>query len=324
MRVLHRPGSPIGAIALVAAALIGCKSSTAPGIVYTHPSGVVDSVFPLAGRPFGVGVNNAGTVLVGRQDDDDVARASIADFRFQTSIAAGSDPGTLAMAPSGGTALISNFNDFSVGVIDVASHTQTTTVPVVTNPFYVIYSPDGSRFYVGTASSGVKVFNASTLALDTTIAAGNANNGMAFNADATKLYVSSNAANAVSEINTANNTIIRPIAMGGNPQEVAVSQDGTELWVADETDGVEIYTLPSGAYSATVPGTAGAWGLRLTPDGMQLYATLPQLGTIKIISRTGRTVLATILAGTPRRIAFDQTGAHAVVADEGLGAILIK
>lgn len=315
-----------GVVALMAlGAVFGCSSSTSPsGIVYTHPSGVVDSVFPLTGRPFGVGVSTSGVVLVGRQDNDDVVRASIADFRFSAFITAGDDPGTIAMAPNGATALVSNFNDFNVGVINVASNTQTTTEPVVTSPYYVIYLPSGSTFYVGTGSSGVKVFNASALTLTTTINAGDAINGMAFNADASKFYVTSGGSHTVSEIDVANNTIIRPITMGGHPKEVAISLDSTEMWVADEVDGVEIYTMPSGAYSATVPGTVGAWGLRLTPDGTQLYATLPTTGAIKIISRTGRSVLSTIPATTPRRIAFDQTGAHAVIADEVLGAILIK
>jgi len=62
----------------------------------------------------------------------------------------------------------------------------------------------------------------------------------------------------------------------------------------------------------------------MTADGQQLYASLSTSGQIKIIDRASRTVLHTLAAGVPRRIAFDATGAHAVVADESLGAILIR
>jgi DNA-binding beta-propeller fold protein YncE len=197
-----------------------------------------------------------------------------------------------------------------------------TTVGVGSNPFQVRFHPDDTKLYVGTATTGVHVINTSLASV--TIPAPNDENGLAFSPSACKLYVSSLDLGQITEIDTHADTVLRTVTIGDTPQELAVSPDSSELWVADEDVGVKIYTLPSLTYSATVPGTAGAWGLAMSPDGQQLYATLPEPGTIKIISRTGRNVVTTLTAGKPRRVAFDFSGAHAVVADEILGAILIR
>jgi YVTN family beta-propeller protein len=177
MRSFHRQ---IVVFGVAGSAVLGaCKDSTAPA---ASPGSVdIDATDSLGKRPFGVAVNAAGVVLVGRQDGNNVVRGSLSNFVFTTGIPAGNDPGTLAMSPDGTKALISNFNDGAVGVIDVASNTQTNTVDVATSPYQVGFLPNGTKFYVGTGGSGVKVFNASTLAAGPTIAAGTSLNGMAFN-----------------------------------------------------------------------------------------------------------------------------------------------
>jgi len=332
MTGVRRALIPVMLAVAAAAIALGCSSGTGPsnactlasgGGSPTHPSGLIDSVYPLAGRPFGVAINSAGDVLIGRQDANDVARGSLSDFRFSISIAAGNDPGTLAMAPSGTEAIVSNYNDDSIGRIDVHSNRQTATRAVGSNPFQVKYRPDGSKFYVGTANSGLSVFNAS-LSLKTHLQAGRLLNGMAFTSSGCTLVVTSNANGSATVIDARGDAVVRTIIVGSAPQEVAISPDSAELWIADQTAGVQVYDFASGYLLGTVPGTADAWGLAMSPDGEQLYATLPEAGQILIISRSGRSVVGTLAAGRPRRISFDAAGAHAVVADEIEGAILIK
>lgn len=323
----------VSAVALVVVGACS-SSSTGPTVPTTcgplalgtkgHPTGVIDSVYPLSSRPFGVAVNSVGTIYIGRQDANDAVRGSIANFKFTTAVVVGLDPGTLAMSPNGATTAVANYNNNSVGFIDIASNSFGSTTPVGSNPTEVAYHPAGTKLYVGTVAAGLQILNATTYVAATPLAAGAVLNGMAFSPSACKLYVSSQSDGQVAEIQTSTDAILRFITVGASPEEVAISADSTELWVADEIAGVQLYSLPSGNFVTTVAGTAGAWGLAMTPDGQELYATLPTAGTIKVISRTGRAVTKTLTVNTPRRIAFDYTGAHAVVADEVLGAILIK
>jgi YVTN family beta-propeller protein len=312
----------------------GCSQSTGPGgsgpdcvglgaISGGHPAaGVIDSIYPLTGRPFGVAINSVGTVLVSRQDLHDIVRGNVSNFVLGNSSQVGNDPGTLDISPNGSTAAEANYTDFDIGLFDIATNALIAGAPVVSSPMQVKFHPDNTRLYVGTVSSGLYVFNNNLV--PHIVQAGKTLNGMAFSPSTCKIYVSSQDSGYVAEINTAADTIVRKITVGSMPEEVAISPDSSELWVADEIAGVQVYTLPSGAFSATVTGTSGAWGLAMSPDGQQLYATLPTTGKIKIISRTGRNVIATLNAGVPRRLAFDFPGTHVVVADETLGAILIR
>jgi len=81
------------------------------------------------------------------------------------------------------------------------------------------------------------------------------------------------------------------------------------------------------AATLTATGTFPAYylfGMALTPDGQQLYAASSS-GTLTIIDRATRTVVNSLyLGGTPRRIAFDEKGFTAVVANEGNWVDVIK
>jgi YVTN family beta-propeller protein len=58
--------------------------------------------------------------------------------------------------------------------------------------------------------------------------------------------------------------------------------------------------------------------MALSPDGAHLYAASASPGTLSIIDRATRTVVNTLtLGGRPRRVAFDASGATALVANEG-------
>src|SRR5207244_11677892 len=59
--------------------------------------------------------------------------------------------------------------------------------------------------------------------------------GLTFNRDGTLLYAGSRAAGTVIEYSVTANLLLRTIPVGAQPQGVAVSPDGTELYVADET-----------------------------------------------------------------------------------------
>jgi YVTN family beta-propeller protein len=282
----------------------------------------LDATDSVGKRPFGVALNAAGVVLLGRQDGNNVVRGTLTNFTFPVGITAGDDPGTLAMSPDGTKALVSNFNDAAVGVIDVASNIQTNTVNVASSPYQVGYLPDGTKFYVGTGEDGVKVFNASTLAAGPTIAAGTSLNGMAFNASGSRLYVSSIDGKNVVEINTASDAILRALPVGARPQEIAISKDGTELWVADELDGIQVYSVTNGALMETIPYSDGAFGMAMSPDGTTICVTFPKRGVVAIVDRATRALRDVFLAGVPRRAVFSSDGTKLVVADEVLGAAL--
>jgi YVTN family beta-propeller protein len=100
------------------------------------------------------------------------------------------------------------------------------------------------------------------------------------------------------------------------PQRLAVSPDGSELYVANETSGLDVVNVASGAVSSTSFGTA-AYGLGLTPDGGHLYVLLPASGELRVLDRATRVAVKTLfVGGTPRNIVFAADATTALIANE--------
>jgi DNA-binding beta-propeller fold protein YncE len=152
-----------------------------------------------------------------------------------------------------------------------------------------------------------------------------AGNGIAFAPGDTLLYISS-MFGGISVVNTKTNTVIRTIQLFGTLQDVAISKDGTELYVArEDVRAIEVLALPAGTRTTSITVSAPVFGLSLTPDGAQLWAAHTATGVVSIIDRAERTVVrALFVAGSPRRIAFDRLGTLAVVSNEWGGVHLIR
>jgi YVTN family beta-propeller protein len=89
------------------------------------------------------------------------------------------------------------------------------------------------------------------------------------------------------------------------------------MYIAKEDGAMEVRATATGALIGYVPVAAGAFGLKLTPDGTQLYASILFGGEVRVIDRASRTLVRTIPIGTdPRRIAFDRYGRTAVITEQ--------
>jgi DNA-binding beta-propeller fold protein YncE len=124
--------------------------------------------------------------------------------------------------------------------------------------------------------------------------------------------------------------------VGGEPQGIAVSNDGAELYVADEsgTGDIDIYDLAGATLEESLPsgatrGSGGPFGLAMSPDGARVYVgviTDDGPGLIQLIDVGTHTIERTIpsCGEIPRRIAFGYSGGLAVIADESGCAIFVE
>ena len=88
-------------------------------------------------------------------------------------VAVGDHPETVAIAPDGARAYVTNSFSDNVSVIDTATNTVVTTVAVGDGPFGVAITPDGAHVYVTNAlSSTVSVIDTATNTVTGTVAAG--------------------------------------------------------------------------------------------------------------------------------------------------------
>jgi YVTN family beta-propeller protein len=247
-----------------------------------------------------------------------LARGNLATRSFSSTVFVGSTPPHVVFNPAGTKAYATLQTGQGLAVVDVASNRRVAKVPLASDGFNLIVSPNGQRVYVTTADGTLYVFNAATNTVITTLFVGAAANGLAWNPDGSRLYVSSRDAGTVVAINPATNTITRTYSVGGMPQRLAVAPDGSELYVANEVSGLNVVNVASGTVSSTSFGTA-AYGLSLTPGGKRLYITFPQAGEVRVLNRTTRALVKKLfIGGTPRNVAFGSQGIALVTNEQAV------
>ena len=141
---------------------------------------------------------------------------------------------------------------------------------------------------------------------------------LALSADDGLLAVANPDNNSVSifDTRTAANTRVAQVAVGTEPNGVAVSPDGTRVYVANTVSGtITVLSVDraSSAYGLTVltiPVGTEPYGLALTPSGKKLYVANARSNSVSVIDTSTNLVVKTISdAGIePRGIAITNGG----------------
>ena len=258
------------------------------GLQSGHPLGTVTSSARLPGdqrgdRPFGVAVDAEGRILISQSGSGLVAFGIYPDTGFATGILGGT-PTSIALLGAG-TALVtpSGPDADDASVIELSSGRVLAQVPLDVPAFSAVTAPDSQTAYLGTTDGRVLVFDRAsstvTGSIDLEVEKSRANH-LAVNAAGTLLYASSFTTGTISEIDLIARSVARLFIVGGEPQGVAVSLDGTELYVG--------------------------------------VINTDEAGLIQVVDPAARRIERTIesCGRVPRRIAFGFSGGLAVIVDE--------
>jgi large repetitive protein len=306
------------------------------GLRTGHPLGATATSIRLPGDgqgdgPFGVAVAADGRIFISQTNTGRIATDFFPVTGFTTRDLGGT-PTSIALL-AGGVALATpsgpDTNDASL--IDLSSDRVLADIPLDVPAFSAIAAPDSQTAYLGTNDGRVLEFDVASSTVTGSIDLGVPNsraNHLALNSAGTVLYASSFTTGTISEIDLGSRTVARLLIVGGEPQGLAVSPDGTELFVADEsgTGQINVYSLVGDTLETSLPsgatsGLGGAFGLAMSPDGATVYVgvlTTEGPGLIQVVDTHTRTILRTInsCGAMPRRIAFGFSGGMAVITDE--------
>jgi len=130
---------------------------------------------------------------------------------------------------------------------------------------------------------------------------GNSVQGVAVSADGSRVYAvgSSGADGQVAVIDTTADTVISTIVVTRVPRSVAVSLDGTRVYVGHSVDNdngsVSVIDTASNMVITTIPVAAAPWGIIANPAGTRVYVTHQQAGVghVTVIDAQTNTVIAT-------------------------------
>ncbi len=135
-------------------------------------------------------------------------------------------------------------------------------------------------------------------------------------------YIVNEGSANVSVIDTATNKVVATIPVGNNPFAVAVTPDGTHVYVTILNLGfgnsVAVINTASNAVVATIQVGVDPFGVAVTPDGTHVYVTNIGSNTVSVIATASNTVVATVpVAVGPLGVAVTPDGKHVYVANNG-------
>ncbi len=315
------------------------------GLGSGHPLGTTTTTARLPGDgqgdgPFGVAVDAEGHVFISQTNSGRVASSLYPATDFITGDLGGGTPTSITLLGRG-TALVTpsgpDTNDASV--IDLATEKVLTQVTLDVPAYSAITAPDSQTAYLGTNDGRVLVFDVASSTVTGSIELGvpdSRANHLALNSAGTLLYASSFTTGTISEIDVASQSVARLLIVDGEPQGLALSPDGNELFVADEagSGAINVLDIVRNVVEASIPSGAtsssgGPFGLAMSPDGSSVYVGVISSegpGLIQVIDAHSKTLARTIesCGHVPRRIAFGFSGGLAVITDESGCATFVE
>jgi len=240
---------------------------------------------------------------------------------------------TGAPAPGRALAYVSNFDDATVSVIEVASNKVISTIAVDDGPTGVAASADGRRVYVAN-------FHAATLDVIDTLAQtvidaipiGGSANGVALAPDGVVGYVTDTFRDAVSVVDLIAGALIEVIPIGPQPAGIAIDIDGraivarfggTSLSVIDTVSNRLIATL------AVADAPPGLLAVAAAPSRAIGFVTTSRFGTAGTMFRIDTRLLraTAFYPGEAEAIAIHPRGSPVYAAmhdfDTGAGRVAL-
>ncbi len=140
------------------------------------------------------------------------------------------------------------------------------------------------------------------------------------------VYVS-NGGGGITEINTANNSVIATAPFPSNANGVVVTPDGRRMYATNRDVGqVTVFSTTTNVPLAVIPVGNGSdnLGLAISPDGSQVYVANQQSGTVTVIGTATNTVTKIIPTGIePIWVTFSANGSRAYISNQVSGSVSV-
>lgn len=202
-----------------------------------------------------------------------------------------------AAAQEGYRIYVANEYNADISVIDTLTDTVIATIPIsgrpgVVRPRGMAVSPDGRIVYVAVSDFQPQ-----------------------FETNEDKIVA----------IDVRTNTVIQEFRAGGNPERLAVSPDGKQIWASLEALARGAgYDVAAGNQFINFTVGIEAEGVAVSPDGKWVYVTAEATHTTTVFDATTLKIVKHVLVGNrPRVVTFSLDGTRAYVTAEIGGTIAV-
>jgi YVTN family beta-propeller protein len=205
----------------------------------------------------------------------------------------------------------------------------TIAMPPGCAPRFVMSRDTGTAWVACSGSNQVAVMNVGLDSITTTVAVGA--NPVALNATipGNKVYVMNRGAGTVTVFQTVDNVVSATIPVGGAPVWSAMNQDGSLLFVANDSGYISVINVTSDTVTTTIPVGANPDFVTFNANKGRLYVANAGGNSVSVIdavptSGTYLTVIATIPVGAqPLSVTALNNGTKVYTANCGANSVSV-
>ena len=208
---------------------------------------------------------------------------------------------------------VSNEKSGDLTVITAPDFKVTATIPVGKRPRGIHASPDGKTIYV--ALSGTPIERPPQLDAN--------GNPILMKHEPNAEAKADKSADGIGLVDAVGKKFLRKIPAGSDPEQFALSPDGTKIYIANEDVGAAtILDASTGKVVTFVPVTREPEGVGVSPDGKIFYVTCETAGDVFAIdANTHKVVGHIVVHPRPRSVAFLPDGSRAFIPSESVGEL---
>ena len=233
-------------------------------------------------------------------------------------LAAATLPAPAGAAGAAYQIFVSNERSGDVTIIDGADFKVVGTIPVGKRPRGIHVSPDGKTVYVALSGTPIE----GPPALD---AQGNPilkKNSKADDDDDDDSKADKSA-DGIGVVDVAQRKLTGKIPAGSDPEEFALSKDGTRIYVSNEDiKTATVINIASRKVEHLIPVGREPEGVGVTPDGKQFYVTCETGGEVFVIDTSSYKVVGHFTVPVrPRSVDFLSNAAIGFIPSESKGQL---
>ena len=227
----------------------------------------------------------------------------VLNARLGTLLAAAQENASPQRAAASYLLYVTNERAGEISIIDPASRKEIGRIAVGKRPRGLVASPDHKTLYVALSGSPIG----------------------GPDVDESRLPPPDQAADGIAVIDLANNMIVRTLRGISDPEQIAISPDGANIYVSSEDSGKLIILDTQGTILSSLSVGGDPEGVAVSSDGKVVLATSEEDGSVAVIrGGTKPEVTSRIKAAErPRNALFLQNGRAAVPGEFDSSVALI-
>ena len=272
----------------------------------------------------------AQTLLVGNKGEDTVSFVDLQTGKELGRSPTGKAPHEIAISPDGRQAAVVAYGGKSIDIFDIASRARLKVIDLAPNdgPHGIAWLKDGRLVATTERSQSIVVVDPQAGTVTASIATGQQGTHMvAVSPDAARAYTANIGSGTVSVIDLEAGRKLRDVAVGGEPEGIALADGGRTLWIGD-LKGHRVQAFDTASFAKLAEVETGVVPIRVvtSPDGKWVVTSNFMAGTLTVIDAGTRTSVRDItVSGRPQAgqvtILFSADGKRLYAAETGVNQV---